>query len=68
MFKGDRCYCPTLRHEFASIDVAFFDTTSFSPSSTVISKGEDDDLSVYIVASPVPTPALVPVPIKPSIT
>ena len=47
-----------------SIDVTFFDSTSFSLSSTVTSQGEDDDLLVYTISSP--TPTLVPV--KPPIT
>ena len=49
-----------------SIDVTFFETTSFSLSSPVTSQGQDDDLSVYTIASPAPTLALVPV--KPLIT
>ena len=59
--KGYRCYCPTLRRYFVSTDVAFFDTTPFSLPSTVTSPGEDDDLLVYYVSLPVPTPALIPV-------
>ena len=51
---------------FVSIDVTFFETTPFFLSSTIISQGEDDDLLVYIISSPAPTPA--PVPIKPLIT
>ena len=47
--KGYNCYCPTLRRSFVSIDVAFFETTSFSLSSTVTSQGEDYDLLVYTV-------------------
>ena len=49
-----------------SIDVAFFDTTSFSLPSTITSPREDGDLLVYYVSLPVPTPA--PIPIKPPIT
>ena len=49
-----------------SIDVTFFETTSFSLSSHVTSQREDDDLLVYTIASPTPTPA--PVLIKPPIT
>ena len=64
--KRYRCYCSTLRHYFVSIDVTVFETTSFSLSSHVPSRGEDDDLLVYTIASPAPTPALVPV--KPPIT
>ena len=49
-----------------STDVALFETTSFSLLSTVTSPEEDDDLLVYYVSLPVPTPA--PIPIKPPIT
>ena len=58
-----------------STDVAFFETTPFSLSSTVTSQMEDDDLLVYTVSSPIPTlahalifTAQAPVPIKPSLT
>ena len=64
--KGYRCYCPTFRRYFVFSDVAFFETTSFSLSSTVTSSREDDDLLVYYVSIPVPTSALIL--IKPSIT
>ena len=64
--KGYRCYCPTLRHYFVSTDVEFFETTPFSLPSTIKSPGEDDDLLVYYVSLPVPTPA--PIPVKPLIT
>ena len=64
--KGYRCYCPTLRCYFVSTDVAFFETTPFSLPSTTTSPREDDDLLVYYVSLPVPTPA--PIPIKPLIT
>ena len=49
-----------------SIDVTFFETTSFFILSTITSPGEDDDLLVYYVSLPFPTPALIPV--KPLIT
>ena len=55
------CYCLTLRCYFVSTDVIFFETTSFSLSSTIMSPGEDDDLLVYYVSLPVPTLALIPV-------
>ena len=58
--------CPTLRRYFVSMDVAFFETTSFSLPSTVTSLREDDDLLVYYVSLPVPTPT--PIPVKPPIT
>ena len=64
--KGYRCYCPTLRRYFVYIDVAFFKATLFSLPSTFTSPGEDDDLLVYYVSLPVPTPAHIP--IKPPIT
>ena len=68
VYKGYRCYCPTLRRHFVSIDVAFFVTTPFSMSYTVTSQGEDDDLLVYIISLPIPTLALtliftVPTPV-----
>ena len=62
--KGYRCYCPTLRRYFVSIDVAFFKTTLFSLQSTVTSQGEKEDLLVYILTSPIisfePTPVPAP--------
>ena len=67
--KGYRCYCPTLRRYFVSIDVTFFETTPFSLSPLVTSQGEDDNLLVYTIASlapPTPTPA--PILVKPPIT
>ena len=48
--KGHRCYCPTLRRYFVSIDVTFFETNTFSLSSHVTNQGEDDDLLEYIVS------------------
>ena len=48
-----------------STDVAFFETTPFSLPSIVTSPGEDDDLLVYYVFLPVPTPTLIP--LKPPI-
>ena len=67
--KGYRCYYPTLRRYFVSIDDTFFETTPFSLSSPITSQGEDDDLLVYTIASPAPsasTPAAILV--KPPIT
>ena len=43
MFKKGMCYCLTLHHYFVSTDIAFFETTLFSFSSTVTSPREDDD-------------------------
>ena len=64
--KGYMCYYPTLRRYFVSTDVTFFETTLFCLSSHVTSQGEDDDLLVYAITSPAPTPALIL--IKPLIT
>ena len=63
--NGYGCYCPTLRRYFVSTNVTFFETTSFSLSSHVISQGEEDDLLMYTIASPAPSaPTPAPVPIK----
>ena len=53
-----------------SIDVAFFETTLFSLPSTVTSQGEEEDLLVYTLASPIisPEPASVPAQVKPPVT
>ena len=64
--KRYKCYCPTLRRYFVSTDVAFFETTLFFVPSTVTIPGEDDDLLVYYVSLPIPTPTLILV--KPPIT
>ena len=63
--KGCKCYCPTLRHYFVSIDVTLFETTLFSLSSPVTRRGDDDLLVDTIVSS---APTSVPVPVKPLIT
>ena len=49
-----------------SRDVTLFETTPFSLSSPITSRREDDDLLVYTIASPAPTPA--PILVKPPIT
>ena len=54
--KGYRFYYPTLRCYFMFTDVAFFEATPFSLPSTVTSLREDDDVLVYYVSLPVPTP------------
>ena len=41
---GYKCYCPPLRRYFVSTDVAFFEITSFSLPSTVVSQREEEDL------------------------
>ena len=64
--KGYWCYCHTLRRYFVSTDITFFEATLFSLSSPVTSQGEDDDLLVYTITLPAPTPA--PILVKPPIT
>ena len=49
-----------------STNVAFFETTLFSLSSTVLNQGEGDDLLVYYVSLLVPTSTSIPV--QPPIT
>ena len=70
--KGYRCYCPTFRRYFVSTNVAFFETTPFSLSSTVTSQGEEENLLVYTLASPIVSSEAAPVPapaqVKPPIT
>ena len=53
--KGYKCYRPSLRRYLVSIDVTFLENTLFSPYSIHTSQGEDDDLLVYTLVSPVPT-------------
>ena len=67
--KGYRCYCPTLRRYFVSTNVAFFETTPFSLPSTITSQGEEEDLLVYTLSSPIvsPEPTSVPTQVKPPI-
>ena len=52
-----------------STDVAFFETTPFSLPSTIASQGEEEDLLVYTLASPIisPKPTPIPAQVKPSI-
>ena len=56
--KGYMWYCLLMLHSLI--------LSPFSLSSPVTSQGEDDDLLVYTIASPAPTPA--PIPVKPPIT
>ena len=68
--KGYRCYCPILRRYFVSTNVALFETTPFSLSSTATSQGEEEDLLVYTLASPIVSPELASIlpQVKPPIT
>ena len=49
-----------------STEITLFEITLFSLSSHVTSQGDDNDLLVYTISSPDPTPTLVLV--KPPIT
>ena len=68
--KGIGVICPTLRRYFVPTNVAFFETTPFSLPSTVTSQGEEEDLLVYTLASPIVSSKSAPVParVKPPIT
>ena len=59
-----------LRHYFVSSDVAFFETTPFSLSSTITTQGKEKDLLVYTLALPIVFSELAPIPtqVKPPIT
>ena len=52
--KGHRCYCSSLRRYRVSVDVTFLENTPFSLDPIHTSQGEDDDMLVYTLASPVP--------------
>ena len=64
--KGYTCYFPSLRKYLVSANVTFLENTPFSQDSIHTSKGEDDDLLVYTLASLAPD--LVPTQGKPPIT
>ena len=66
--KGYRRYYPTLRCYFVSTDLLSLRLSRF-PFLRMFLVGRDDDLLVYIIASPAPsTPTLALVHVKPSIT
>ena len=48
-----KCYCLPIRRYFVSTDVTFFETTPFSLPSTVTRQGEEENLLVYTLASPI---------------
>ena len=68
--KGYRCSCPSLRRYLVSVDVTFLENVPFSSPPTHKSQGEEDDLLVYTLASPIvsPEPAPILAPVKPPIT
>ena len=55
---------------FCVVDVAFFETTPFSLLYTIMSQGEEEDLLVYTLTSPVVSLELayIPTQVKPPIT
>ena len=68
--KGYRCYCPSLRRYLISIDVTFLENVPFSSLPTHTRQGEEDNLFVYTLNSPIVSPKPTPVPtqLKPLIT
>ena len=64
--KRYRCYCHSLQRYLVSVDVTFLVNAHCSLNSIYTSQGEDDDLLVYTLASPIL--AYVPPLTKPSIT
>ena len=65
--KGYRCYCPSLPKYLVSVDVTFLENnTHFSQDPIHTTQGENDDLLVYTLASPAPTP--IPTQVKLPIT
>jgi len=69
--KGYRCFCPTLNRYLVSPDVTFFEDMSFSPSSSSSCQGENDNLFIYEITSPISssTPSSsVSLPSRPPIT
>ena len=68
--KGYQCYCPSLHRYLVSVDVTFLESVPFSLPPTHTSQGEEDDLLVYTLASPIVSPEPTPVPtqVKPPIT
>ena len=46
--KGYRCYCPSLRRYLVLADVTFLENVPFSSPPTHISRGEEDDILVWV--------------------
>ena len=68
--KGYRCYYSSLHRYLVSVDVTFVENVPFFSPPTHTSQGEEDNLLVYTITSPIvsPKPALVPTQVKPPIT
>ena len=49
--KGYMCYCPSLGRYLVSADVTFLENASFSQDLIHTTRGEDDDLLIYTLAS-----------------
>ena len=64
--KGYRCHYPRLRKYLVVVDVTFLKNIPFSQDPIHTIQGEDDDLLVYTLSSPVL--ALVLTQVKPPIT
>ena len=59
--KGYRCYCPSIHRYLVLVDVTFLENVPFSSPPTHMSQGEEDDLLVYTLASPIVFPEPAPV-------
>ena len=70
LFLSSKCYYPSLHRYLVSADVTFLENVPFSAPPTHTSRGEEDDLFVHTIASPIvsPEPAHVPTQVKPPIT
>ena len=68
--KGYRCYCPSLCRYLVSVDVTFLENVPFSLPPTHTSQGEEDNLLVYALASPIVSLELASIlaQVKPPIT
>ena len=68
--KGYRCYCPSLHRYLVFADVTFLENVPFSSPPTHMSQGEEDNLLVYSLTSPIVSSEHAPVPgqVQPPIT
>ena len=60
--KGYRCYCHNLHRYLVYSNVTFLKHEPFSSPLTHTSQGEEDDLLVYTMTSPIVSPELAHVP------